>query len=324
MFLECAERCIESNERFRSQLSIRCDNRAVETRQLEYFVTVAEELSFTRAALRLHAVQSTVSAGIKSLESDLRTSLFDRSTRTVALTPAGAAFLPEAKAALAALDRARSVVEEAGAGLRGSLRIGTMTSVGSIDLPGLLGAFHRRYPLVDLHLTVSMAGSTGLAEDVRSGRLDTAMLALPASDLAGLSARRLDHRPYVVLVPPEHRLAGRTAVTIADLAGEDFVDTPRGFGNRLGVERAFEAASAPRRVVAEVADMRVVPDYVRVGLGIAVVPDLDIVQVPDLVRLQLTGATMEWLVTLVCLADRRPSRALSTLFELVDGLLNVD
>ena len=296
----------------------------METRQLEYFVAVAEELSFTRAALRLLAVQSTVSAGIKSLESDLRTTLFDRSTRAVALTPAGAAFLPEAKAALAALDRARAVVEEAGAGLRGSLRIGTMTSVGSIDLPGLLGAFHRRYPLVDLHLTVSTGGSTGLAEDVRTGRLDAAMLALPASDLAGLSARRLDRRPYVVLLPPGHRLADRTAITVTDLAGEEFVDTPRGFGNRIGVERAFEAAGTPRRVVAEVADMRVVPDYVRVGLGIAVVPDLDIVQAPDLVLIPLAGTRIDWLVTMVCLADRQPSRALSTLLELVDGLVPGD
>ncbi|QUQ67596.1 LysR family transcriptional regulator [Kutzneria sp. CA-103260] len=296
----------------------------METRQLEYFVAVAEELSFTRAALRLHAVQSTVSAGIKSLESDLRTVLFDRSTRAVALTPAGAAFLPEAKAALAALDRARAVVEEAGAGLRGSLRIGTMTTVGNIDLPGLLGAFHHRYPLVDLHLIESTAGSTGLVEDVRTGRLDAAMVALPASDLSGLSTRHLDRQPYLLLVPPGHRLAERAAVTVADLAGEEFVDTPRGFGNRVTVDRAFEAAGAPRRVVAEVADIRTVPDYVRVGLGIAVVPDLDIVRAPDLVAVELAGTAVEWLVTLVCLADRQPSRALATLLDLVDGLVADD
>jgi len=296
----------------------------MESRQLEYFVAVAEELSFTRAALRLHAVQSTVSAGIKSLESDLRTTLFDRSTRAVALTPAGAAFLPEAKAALAALDRARAVVEEAGAGLRGSLRIGTLISVGSIDLPGLLGEFHRRYPLVDLHLTVSTAGSTGLMEDVRTGRLDAAFVGLPAAELTGLSARRLDRLSYVVLVPPGHRLAGRAAVSIADLTGEEFVDTPRGFGNRIAIERAFDAAGAPRRVVAEIADMRVIPDYVRAGLGIAVVPDTAAVRTPDLVSLQLTDPAVEWEVTLACLADRQPSRALATLLDLVDGLVKVD
>ncbi|GAA3437513.1 LysR family transcriptional regulator [Kutzneria kofuensis] len=293
----------------------------METRQLEYFVAVAEELSFTRAAQRLQAVQSTVSAGVKSLESDLRTTLFDRSTRAVALTPAGAAFLPEAKAALAQLDRAKAVVQEAGAGLRGSLRIGTMISVGSLDLPGLLGAFHRRYPLVDLHLTMSTTGSTGLAEDVRAGRLDAALLGLPPSELAGLRARRLSHHSYVVLVPAEHRLAARAAVTITDLAGEDFVDTPRGFGNRIAVERAFEAVGKPRRVVAEVSDLRLVPDYVRAGLGIAVVPDLEIVRAPDLVRIELLDASVEWLVTLVWLADHRPSRALSTLLGLVEVML---
>jgi DNA-binding transcriptional LysR family regulator len=293
----------------------------VDTRQLEYFVAVAEELSFTRAALRLQAVQSTVSAGIKSLESDLRTTLFDRSTRAVALTPAGAAFLPEAKATLAQLDRARSVVQEAGAGLRGSLRIGTMISVGVLDLPGLLGAFHRQYPLVDLHLTASMHGSVGLAEDVRAGRLDAALLALPAADLAGLWSRELDRRPYIVLVPPDHRFADREALTVSELAGEDFVDLPRGFGNRMAVDRAFDAVGRPRRVVAEVADLRVVADYVRAGLGIAVVPDLDIVHRPDLAPIELADVDVQWRVTLVCLADHRPSRALSTLLGLVEVLL---
>jgi DNA-binding transcriptional LysR family regulator len=296
----------------------------METRQLEYFVAVAEELSFTRAAVRLHAVQSTVSAGIKSLEADLRTTLFDRSTRAVALTPAGAAFRPEAKAALAALDRARAVVEETGAGLRGSLRIGTLISIGAIDLPGLLGAFHRRYPLVDLHLSVSTGGSTGLADDIRAGRLDAAMLALPPSELGGLSVRPIDRRPYVVLVPPTHPLAGRDAVPVAELAGEEFVDMPRGFGNRMAVERAFESAGTPRRVVAEVAEIRVIPDYVRAGLGIAVVPDLAVVRPPDLVAIPLAGTAVEWLVSFVCVADRQPSRALATLLELVDGRLAVD
>lgn len=85
----------------------------METRQLEYFVAVAEELSFTKAAQRLFAVQSTVSAAIKSLEAELGTTLFDRSTRKVALSSAGSAFLPEAKAAIEAVDRAMAVAQEA-------------------------------------------------------------------------------------------------------------------------------------------------------------------------------------------------------------------
>ena len=125
----------------------------METRQLEYFVAVAEELSFTRAAQRLFAVQSSVSSAIRALEAELHTTLFDRSTRRVALSRAGAAFLPEAKAALEALERAKSVVQETTDGLRGSIRIGVLTSVDLLDLPGLLGAFRRRHPMVDIRVT---------------------------------------------------------------------------------------------------------------------------------------------------------------------------
>ena len=292
----------------------------MDSRQLEYFVAVAEELSFTRAAQRVSAVQSTVSAAIKALESDLRTTLFDRSTRSVTLSAAGAAFLPEAKAALDQLERARSVVQEASAGLRGSLRIGTMTSIGAVDLPGLLGAFHRRYPLVDLQVSVSTTGSTGLADDVRHGRKDLALLGLPESDLGGLDVRRVSECPYIALLPVQHRFAGRDGVAIAELVGEGFVDTPRGFGNRLTVDRAFDGIGAPRRVVIEVSDLRQVPEYVRAGLGIAVVPDIDPALPDGLVRIPLLDADFIWLVTLASAAGRRPSRALATLLDLAAGI----
>lgn len=184
----------------------------MDSRQLEYFVAVAEELSFTRAAQRLFTVQSTVSAAIRGLETELKTTLFDRSTRRVELSPAGQALLPEAKDALEAMNRARAVVEEASTGLRGSLRIGTLTRLGLVDLAGLLGAFYQRYPLVDVQVTTSPSGSSGLADDVRHGRLDVALVGLGQSDLIGLEARELATVPYVVLVPSTHRLAGRAEV----------------------------------------------------------------------------------------------------------------
>jgi DNA-binding transcriptional LysR family regulator len=292
----------------------------METRQLEYFVAVAEELSFTRAAQRLYAVQSTVSAAIRALETELGARLFDRSTRKVALSAAGVAFLPEAKAAIEALERARATVQEASAGLRGSLRIGTLTSIGGVDLPGLLGAFHRRYPLVDIQVTVSTTGSTGLAEDVRQGRLDAALVGLPGADLPGLDVRSLETRPFVALLPPGHRLSAGPAVRLADLTGESFVDMPRGFGNRVLVDRAFDALGAPRRVSVEVADLRTVPGYVRAGLGIAVIPELpepDDPEEPDVVTLPLAGAGLDWPLNLVSTSAKPPSRALRTLLDLV-------
>jgi DNA-binding transcriptional LysR family regulator len=290
----------------------------METRQLEYFVAVAEELSFTKAAQRLFAVQSTVSAAIKALEAELGATLFDRSTRKVALSAAGSAFLPEAKAAIEAVDRAMAVAQEASTGLRGSIRIGTMTNIAVIDLPGLLGAFHRQYPLVDIHVTVSTTGSTGMADDVRTGRLDVALLGLPESDMTGLTTRRLASWRYVVLLPEGHPLARRAKVALRDLIGESFVDTSVGFGNRVSIDRAFDAIGAPRRVGVEVADMTAVPAYVRAGLGIAVIPDVRQDVEPGTVRRPLVNPGMSWLMTMATSAGTAPSRALQTLLDLLD------
>jgi DNA-binding transcriptional LysR family regulator len=289
---------------------------------LEYFVAVAEELSFTRAAQRLFTVQSTVSAAIRALESDLKTTLFDRSTRRVALSPAGQALLPEAKAALEALDRARSVVEEASAGLRGSIRIGTMSRLGLVDLAELLGAFYQRYPLVDVHVTTSPTGSSGLADDVRHGRLDLALVGLGRQDLPGLETHELAAVPFVVLVPSNHRLAPGTGIKLKDLAGERFVDMLPGFGNRTMVDRAFDNAGQPRRVQVEVPDLSTVPDYVRAGLGVAVVPELDLEDLPGVSRLRLTDADLTWTLSAITPSGNRPSRAVTALLDLMADFIH--
>ncbi len=118
----------------------------MELRHLEVFVAVAEELSFTRASNRLHLVQSGVSSAIKALERDLGAKLFDRDRHRVVLTDAGQVLLPEARATLAAAQAARDAVSEAQGGLRGTVTVGTMLSTGPLDLPGLLGRFHRAHP----------------------------------------------------------------------------------------------------------------------------------------------------------------------------------
>ncbi|WP_020390903.1 LysR family transcriptional regulator [Kribbella catacumbae] len=289
----------------------------MDSRQLEYFVAVAEELSFTGAARRLFTVQSTVSAAIRALETDLKTTLFDRSTRRVTLSDAGEALLPEAKAALEALDRARAVVEEASTGLRGSVRIGTLTRLGLVDLASLLGAFYERYPLVEVQVTTSPTGSSGLADDVRHGRLDVALVGLSRQDMAGLEPRELATVPFVVLVPSSHRLAEAAEIRLAELAGERFVDMLRGFGNRTAVDRAFDLEGLPRRVQVEVPDLTSVPDYVRAGLGVAVVPALDQDAMPGVVRRPLAGSDLSWTLSAITLNGRRPSRAVAALLDLM-------
>jgi DNA-binding transcriptional LysR family regulator len=290
----------------------------VDSRQLEYFVAVAEELSFTRAAQRVFTVQSTVSAAIRALESDLKTTLFDRSTRRVVLSAAGQALLPEAKAALEALDRARAAVEEASSGLRGSIRIGTLARLSLVNMAELLGAFHRTHPLVEVQVATSPTGSTGLADDVRHGRLDVALLGLPKPELSGLDVRDIATVPFVALLPGSHPLAGhRAGVRLEELAGERFVDMPTGFGNRKLVDRAFDAIGMPRRIQVEVPELTTIPDYVRVGLGVAVVPDLELPEERGVAKLPINGTDLIWTLSVVTIAGRRPSRAVTALLDLI-------
>ena len=289
----------------------------MDSRQLEYFVAVAEELSFTRAAQRLFTVQSTVSAAVRALETDLKTTLFDRSTRRVTLSAAGQALLPEAKAALEALDRARAAVEEASAGLRGNIRIGTLARLGLVNLAELLGAFHRKYPLVDVQVTTSPTGSSGLADDVRHGRLDVSLVGLSRSELHGLEIRDLATVPFVVLLPSSHPLAGKPEVALDELSGERFVDMPRGFGNRSMVDRAFDNAGIPRRIQVEVPELTTIPDYVRVGLGVAVVPQLEPDAAPGVAQLPIAGSDLSWTLSVVTVSGRQPSRAVTALLDLM-------
>jgi DNA-binding transcriptional LysR family regulator len=272
----------------------------------------------------MFTVQSTVSAAIRALETDLKTTLFDRSTRQVSLSTAGEALLPEAKAALEALDRARAVVEETSTGLRGSVRIGTLARLGLVDLAEALGTFYQRYPLVDVQVTTSPTGSAGLADDVRHGRLDVALVGLSRAELGGLEARKLASVPFVVMVPSNHRLAGRSEVRLTELAGERFVDMLRGFGNRTAVDRAFDNAGKPRRVQVEVPDLATVPDYVRAGLGVAVVPALDEQKLAGVTRLRLTGPELTWTMSSITLSGKRPSRAVAALLDLITDAIHAD
>ncbi|HET9634080.1 MAG TPA: LysR family transcriptional regulator [Terrabacter sp.] len=245
----------------------------MDTRHLEYFVAVAEELSFTRAAERLLAVQSTVSSGVAVLERELGTPLFIRSTRHVALTRAGTELLPQARAALEAVDRMRSAGARATGRVTGSLRVGMLTNLESLGLPAIFGAFHRAHPAVELSMRTSPRGSTGLVDDVRRSRVDVAFCGLASDELSGLHAQVLRRQPFVALLPAGHRLAGEESLALADLLGEDFVDMPVGFGNRKILDDWLRAASLRRRVTLEVPDLSTVPAYVAAGLGIAVVPE---------------------------------------------------
>ena len=293
----------------------------LEIRHFEYFVAVAEERSFTRAAARLHVVQSGVSAAIKALEHELDAPLLERTSKRVALTDAGAALLPRARAALDAARAARDAVDEVRGGLRGTVRIGTLTAIGLVDLPALLGRFHRTHPAVTLQLTVSTRGSGGLVDALTDGSLDLAMVSVPGRPPTGVHLRQLLWRPMELVLPAGHRLAGREVVRIADLAGEQFVDFPVGYGNRTVVDRAFAAAGVQRHVSLEVVDISTGAGFVRHGLGIAILPRFAVPDEADLVVLPVADADLDWPLGVATSAVRAPSAAARALLGMIDDHL---
>jgi DNA-binding transcriptional LysR family regulator len=293
----------------------------MELRHLEYFVTVADERSFTRAAARLHVVQSGVSAAIKALEHELDAALLERTSKRVALTDAGAALLPKARAALDAARAARDAVDEVRGGLRGTLRIGTLTSIGLVDQPALLGRFHRAHPDVILQLTVSTRGSEGLVDALTDGSLDVALVSVPGRAPTGVHVRQLLWHPLELVVPAGHRLTRLPVVRVEDLADERFVDFPIGYGNRTVVDRAFAAAGVDRQVSLEVIDITTGAAFVRHGLGVAILPRFAVPEDLDLVLVPVADVDLNWPLGVATSAVRAPSAAARALLGMIDDHL---
>jgi DNA-binding transcriptional LysR family regulator len=284
----------------------------MDTRQLEYFVAVADELNFTRAAARLFAAQSTVSAGVAALARELGARLFERDAHGVRVTGTGEAALAEARAALQSIERLRDVVAGEGP-LRGAVRVGIFTNLTSIDLPGIMGEFRRRHPAVDLRLGPSPSGSTGLADDVRQGRVDVAFLGLPDA-VPGVIELPLAEVPFVAVLPEGHPLAAHDEVALGALAPERWVDAREGFGNRVTLDRALGAAGLSRQIATEVSDLGEIPRFVAAGLGVAALPSLTVLPTAGAVTRPLTP-TIDWRLSVI--ARRRPSAAARALLELI-------
>jgi DNA-binding transcriptional LysR family regulator len=244
----------------------------VELRHLTTFVAVAEQGSFTRASERLNVVQSAVSAGVRSLERELGTPLFDRTTHQVELTDAGHALLPAARATLAAARAAREAVDQVRGGLRGTVTLGIMQTdaLGGIDIAELLAAFRADHPQVELH--ARQGSSAQMAEQVRDGRLDFAFLALPSRRATALELTPVGREVMALAVHDGHALARRTHVELAALTEEAFADGPPDWGTRIAVDRAFAAAGLQRRVTLAVNDAQTLVAFVRHGLAAAFLP----------------------------------------------------
>ncbi|NIH83478.1 LysR family transcriptional regulator [Amycolatopsis granulosa] len=273
----------------------------MELRQLEYFVTVAEEGNFTRAAERVHVAQPGVSAQVRRLERELGHELLDRSGRTVRLTEVGAAVLPYARAALAAVAGARLVADEFRGLVRGRIAFGMVTS-HSFDVPGLLAAFHDDYPGVEI--TLVEARSEQLTGDVRGGRLDAAIASLATGEQPpGLNALVLTDEAIVAAVGQDDEWAGRDSVPLEALRDRRLVSLPAGTGLRTRLDEACAARGFAPRIGFEAGHPTVLGDLAARGLGVAILPESVPAARSDLHALAITDPPLRGSLALLWRAD---------------------
>jgi DNA-binding transcriptional LysR family regulator len=242
----------------------------MELRQLSYFVAVAEEGQFTRAAARVPVAQPAVSAQIRRLERELGETLFHRDRPAVTLTAAGEALLPHARAALDAAERGRHTVASLGGLVHGRLRIGV---AGPVDhrLAETLGDFHRAHPAIEIVLTNQH--NEPLLAAVADGEVDAAVVGLGPHPLPpGVRARVVAVEPLVLAVARGHPLSRRKAITLGELREHPIITLVRGSGLRTVLEQACRDAGFSPPITAETGELGSLLELAAEGLGIAVVP----------------------------------------------------
>jgi DNA-binding transcriptional LysR family regulator len=288
----------------------------MELRQLDHFVAVAEDGSFTKAARRLNYVQSALSVSVQALERELDVRLFDRTTHRVTLTGAGHELLPAARRTLAAAEETRDIAAAVRGVLRGTLRVGIMQSFVFADVPELLGRFRRQHPGVEIQVRPAVGGSAALLEGLRQGTLDIAFVALPDSP-SGMTLHRLGSEDLVLVGAPEQMPPGRGRLSLAALAtNSTFVDFPTGWGVRTVVDRAFADARHDRRVTVEIADVSMCLQLLRAGFGVALIPPSLIPPGEQLLVRRPVSPRVRWHVAMATPAGR-VNAAANALAELV-------
>ena len=253
--------------------------------QLKCFVATAETLSFTSAADLVHMTQPALSYHISRLERELGTKLFERKGRRTTLTPEGELLLPLAQSILLRADEAvRMLKDYLEADIIGLVRLGCNPTVASNLVPPVMSTFHREHPLVRVEMVE--AGDDELQEAVQSGELDFAVVTAPGRP-QHFEIMPLGSEDIRVALPPGHRFANRAALSMRDLAQEDFVLSGHSYNLYDQIVAACRRAGFEPRVVCQAGPSEAVRNLVRHGVGITIMPDI-----------ALRGANREGLVVL--------------------------
>jgi len=290
--------------------------------RLRVLTELADRGSFSGAAEALDYTQSAVSKQVAALEREVRTQLVVRDLRPVRLTPAGEALARHARAVLQQLAVAEAELDAIAALETGRLRVGTYASVGATLVVQAVAAFRKRHPAVEL--TLVEAGRDKLVEDVRSGELDVAaVFDFPALRLTvdhGLEARQLLDEAHDLVLPPDHRLARKRKVTIADLRDEDWLFPT--LGPDSPTQKLFTAACAAAgyepRIVFRVNDCEMYQALIAAGVGVGFLPRLALHPIhPDVVVKRVAEAPTRRILAIALPGLR--TAAVDAFLELLDG-----
>jgi DNA-binding transcriptional LysR family regulator len=268
----------------------------MDLRQLQYFVAVAEEANFTKAAERVHITQSGVSAQIRQFEKELGAELFDRTSRMVRLTDAGAAALPHARQALAAAEAVRRTIADVTGLVRGRLRLGMVTGCTVTPLFAALASFHQAFPRIEVAL--SEANSDLLIEDVRAGNVDIALVGAAGAMPADLASVTIVSEGLVALVPEGHALAAKEEVKLRRLCAYPLLCLPPGTGIRSVLDQACAAQGIRPNIALQATAPGAVADLAARGMGVAVL-SVSTADHPELTAVPITDVDVPALLGLV-------------------------
>ena len=279
----------------------------VELRHLRYFVAVAEELHFGRAAERLHLSQPPLSQQIRRLEELLGFALFVRTSRSVALTSAGEAYLERARRTLSIVQRDIEETRRVGEGKVGSLHIGFVGSAMLTTLPRIFGKYRAQFPGVQLHLHESFTSQ--VAEGLENGSLDVGLLR-DGDGQETMTTTEIFKEPYVAVLPLTHACAGQKSVSPGMLRSDPFVYYPRSAGSRAFEKpmTVFEEHGFRPQIVQEASHWLSILRLVGAGLGVSVAPAcVRRIATEEVVCVPLRGVTMTSVVELALRnGDQRP------------------
>ncbi len=286
----------------------------MELYQLGYFLEIARQRSFTRAAERLHMAQPALSQQMKNLEAELGTALFIRGRKETQLTAAGKAFQPRAEALLLQAEAAKAVVSDVAQLRGGKLVVAAIPSVSACLLPAVIQKFAQQHARVELQLIED--SSERVADCVESGLADIGFLQLPASK-AAFATRTIISEPFVLLAAKSHALTKQKEVSLKQLAAESFIFY-KGRARDTALESCRKAGFEPR-VACESGELETIRALVAAGLGIAVVPQLAASHLPSTIRaLTIREPKMQRQIAAVWKKGGELSPAANALLGMVD------